>query len=165
MEFELPEIPVYVLGALALVTPYAVALINAFADFTKITRRVVSVVVSLVLAAGVLAWYYYATGEAVPEWPVLLPLSVAVSQASYALVTKGTAAKLEDKVAVKVKTVAAGHDPGDNGHSVVPAENADGPTLEEVGGWTEEPFDLESYLRENVADDVTEPRRGDHAAD
>lgn len=146
MEFELPEVPVYIMGVLAFIAPYVIATINALADFGKVGRRVISTVVSLVIAALVLVVYYYMTGVPVPEWPVLVLLFVAVAQASFALFTKGSADKLEDAIAVKRKTAVALIPRKDDGHMIVPAENEGGPTLEEVGGWTEEHFDLEAYI-------------------
>ncbi len=43
-------------------------------------------------SAGV---YLVYTGDAVPEWPQLVPLTVVVVQASYALITKPTATAIE----------------------------------------------------------------------
>lgn len=94
MNLELPVIPAGVLTLLAFFAPYAVALINR-PEWPSAARKWVAIGVAVVLAAVVLAGYYLLTGDAVPEWPVLVLLSLVVMQASYALVTKGSADKVE----------------------------------------------------------------------
>lgn len=151
MEIDLPEIPAGVVALLGLITPYAVAVVNGLANLTGAAKRVLSVVVALALAGVALGFYYWYTGDALPELPALLLLAVVVAQASYALLTKNTAKAVEDKVAVGALTRAAKRDPHQEDHSVIPAENADGPTLADVGGWVEEP------LEADAADDDEEP--------
>lgn len=158
MELTIPEIPAGVVTLLALFTPYGTALLNGLVHLTGVWKRILSVAVALVIAGGVLVIYYVSTGEPVPQWTGLLLLAVVVSQASYGLVVKGTAKQVEDKVAVASLTRRASRDPHMEDHSIIPAENEDGPTLDEVGGWVEEPDAVD-------VDDADEPRRGDHAAD
>lgn len=100
MNIELPTIPAGVLVLLALVAPYAVGALNGWLPFIKKPwqKKAVSVVVSVVLTAAVLAFYYVYTGDVVPQWPVLVLLAIVVAQASYALVTKGTASAVERAV-------------------------------------------------------------------
>lgn len=95
MDITLPTVPAGVLTLLSLLAPYAIALINRPA-WPAAKKRLVAVIVAVVLAAIVLAFYYVSTGAAVPDWPVLVLLAILVSQASYALVAKDAgAAKLE----------------------------------------------------------------------
>lgn len=147
MEIVIPEVPAAITALLSFGVPYVVALINGLAHFTGWAKRGLSVVVSLVFAGAVIAFYYFWTGDVVPDWPALLLLSIAVSQSAYALVIKNSVKSVENSVAVAQVTRQAGGDPHNEGHSVIPAENEDSPTLEEVGG----------YLAED------EPPRGKHA--
>lgn len=100
MNIELPTIPAGVLVLLALVAPYAVAVLNGWLPFIKKPwqKKAVSVGVSTVLTAAVLAFYYVFTGDVVPQWPALVLLAIVVAQASYALVTKNTANAVEQAV-------------------------------------------------------------------
>lgn len=101
MNIELPTIPTGVLVLLALVAPYAVAVLNGALRSVKKPwqKKAVAIVVALVLTAAVLAFYYAYTGDVIPQWPVLVLLAIVVAQASYALVTKSTATALENAVA------------------------------------------------------------------
>jgi len=96
MNIELPPIPAGVLVLLALLAPYLQALVQRPA-WRPWVKKVISVVVAFVLTAVVLAFYYVYTGDTVPAWPVLVLLAVVVAQASYALITKRTAAAIEQK--------------------------------------------------------------------
>lgn len=49
----------------------------------------------LVLTAVVLVFYYAYTGDVIPAWPVLVLLAIVVAQASYAMLTRNTAAVVE----------------------------------------------------------------------
>lgn len=97
MNIELPTIPAGVLVLLALVAPYAVAALNGALPFVKKPwqKKAVAIIVAALLTAAVLAFYYAYTGDVIPQWPVLVLLAIVVAQASYALVTKSTAAALE----------------------------------------------------------------------
>ena len=96
MPIELPGIPAGILTLLALLAPYAIAVINR-PHWPAAVKKWVAVVVAIVLGVVVLAFYYVYTGDLIPQWPVLLLLAVIVVQASYALVTKPTASSLEQK--------------------------------------------------------------------
>ncbi len=47
------------------------------------------------LTAVVLVFYYAYTGDVIPAWPVLVLLAIVVAQASYAMLTRNTAAVVE----------------------------------------------------------------------
>ena len=94
MDITLPTIPAGVLVLLALVAPYLQAIIQR-PSWRPWVKRVLAIVLALVLAGVVLAFYYAATGDVVPDWPALVLLAIVVAQASYALVTRDTAAKVE----------------------------------------------------------------------
>lgn len=96
MFIDIPAIPAGVLTLLAFFAPYAIALIN-MPSWPAKWKRLVSIVVSLVLAVLVLGLYYLMTGDTIPQWPVLLLLSIVVTQAAYALILKPSAAALEAK--------------------------------------------------------------------
>ncbi|MGQ7313360.1 hypothetical protein ACUOFU_16765 [Microbacterium arabinogalactanolyticum] len=97
MDITLPTIPAGVLVLLAFLAPYAVAILNAKLPFvtTPGQKKAVAIVVAVLLAAVVLAFYYAYTGDVLPEWPVLVLLALVVIQASYAMVTKSSASALE----------------------------------------------------------------------
>ncbi|WP_417510545.1 hypothetical protein [Microbacterium sp.] len=105
MNIELPTIPAGVLVLLALVAPYAVAALNGWLPFIQKPwqKKAVSVIVSVVLTAAVLAFYYVYTGDVIPQWPVLVLLAIVVAQASYALVTKSTANAVEQATSPTVQ--------------------------------------------------------------
>lgn len=94
MDITLPTIPAGVLVLLALAAPYVQALIQR-PTWSTTVKRVLSVVLAIVLAAVVLLFYYVYTGDGIPSWPALILLAIVVAQASYALVTKGSANALE----------------------------------------------------------------------
>jgi hypothetical protein len=97
------NIPLPALGIITLVgffSPYAIAVVNQ--PFWPVwARRLVSVGVSLALAAISMVVYYILSSEPLPgnaaEWVTLGLVAIGVSQASYALVTKNTAAVVELK--------------------------------------------------------------------
>lgn len=94
MDITLPTIPAGVLVLLALAAPYVQALIQR-PKWSPTVKKILAVVIPIVLTAIVLAFYYVYTGDAVPAWPALTLLAIVVAQASYALVTKDSAAALE----------------------------------------------------------------------
>lgn len=100
MEIVIPAVPLGVVTLLAFFSPYVVALINAPLWKTG-SKRLVSIVVSLVLTAFVLWLYYLITGDTVPAWPVLLLLFFAVQQAAYRLVLKDSATKVEGRYGLR----------------------------------------------------------------
>lgn len=97
MDITLPVIPAGVLVLLGLIAPYVIGALNGALPFIRKPwqKKAVAIVVAIVLALAVLAFYYVYTGDTVPEWPVLVLLGIVVVQASYALVTKTTATAIE----------------------------------------------------------------------
>lgn len=97
MNLEIPTAPAGALVLLAFFAPYAIAALNGVLPFVKKPwqRRAVSIVVSVLLAVLVLVFYYATTGDVVPAWPAFVLLSLVITSASYGLVTKGTASKVE----------------------------------------------------------------------
>lgn len=89
-EIAIPAIPAGVMILLNFFAPYATSLVIQ-PWWPTGAKKAVAVGVSLVLAAVVLLISYFGFGEPVPAWPVLLLLAVAVSQASYDLVTRKSA--------------------------------------------------------------------------
>lgn len=96
MDITLPTIPAGVLVLLGLLAPYVQALIQRPA-WTPGVKKVIAVAVAIILTAVTLLFYYAYTGDTIPEWPVLVLLTVVVAQASYTLVTKSTASALEQR--------------------------------------------------------------------
>lgn len=97
MNLEIPTAPAGALVLLAFFAPYGIGALNGVLPFVTKPwqRRVVSIIVSVLLAAIVLVFYYATTGDVVPDWPVFVLLSLVVVSASYSLVTKGSASKVE----------------------------------------------------------------------
>ncbi|GGD32972.1 hypothetical protein GCM10010915_11690 [Microbacterium faecale] len=108
MDITLPSIPAGILTLLSLFAPYAIALINR-PEWSATVKKVVAIIVAVVLAGLVMAFYYVYTGEPVPEWPVLVLLAIVVAQASYALVTRSSAKTVEQKTPRRL----GGSDAGD----------------------------------------------------
>lgn len=97
MDITLPTIPAGALMLLALFAPYVIGALNGVLPFiTKAwQKKALAIAVAVILAVVVLAFYYVYTGDALPEWPVLVLLAIVVVQASYALITKPTASAVE----------------------------------------------------------------------
>ena len=104
MDITLPTIPAGVLVLLALLAPYLQAIIQR-PTWRPWVKRVLAIVLALVLAGVVLAFYYVYTGDVVPDWPVVVLLAIVVAQASYGLLTKTTAAAVERTVNVGPDTL------------------------------------------------------------
>lgn len=100
MDITLPTLPAGMLVLLSLVAPYAVGALNGVLSFVTKPwqRKTVAVIVSLIVAAAVMAFYYVYTGDMLPDWPALTLLAVIVVQASYALITKTTATAVEQRL-------------------------------------------------------------------
>jgi predicted membrane metal-binding protein len=100
MDITLPALPAGVLTLLALVAPYAIGALNGALTFVSKPwqKRALAIVVAALLAAAVLVFYFAYTGDAIPAWPALVLLAIVVSQASYVLLTKPTAASIESSV-------------------------------------------------------------------
>lgn len=95
MDLAIPVPALGILTLLGFLSPLVIAIINQ--PFWKpTTKRIVSVLGALVLAAVSLFLYYAITAEPLPSWPVLLLLAIVVSQASYALVLKKPATAIEN---------------------------------------------------------------------
>lgn len=94
MDITLPTIPAGVLVLLALLAPYLQAFIQR-PSWRPWVKRALAIILAIILAAVVLAFYYVYTGDVVPTWPALVLLAIVVAQASYAMVTRDTAAKVE----------------------------------------------------------------------
>lgn len=97
MDITLPTIPAGVLVLLALAAPYLQAIIQR-PTWSPTAKRILAVVLAVVLAGVVLAFYYVYTGDTIPDWPVLVLLAIVVAQASYALLIKPSAALVERKI-------------------------------------------------------------------
>lgn len=94
MNIELPAIPAGIIVLLGLLSPYAIALAND-PTWTKGTKKVVSIVVSLLLSVVVILGYYLLTGDTPLGWPWMILLLILVSQTSYSLITKRSATEVE----------------------------------------------------------------------
>lgn len=100
MEIVIPAAPAGVMTLLALFAPYAIALVNHPAWPTGM-KSLISVAVSIVLGLIASILYFAITRDTIPEWPMLIIWFVVVAQASYALVLKGTASKVEGKYGLR----------------------------------------------------------------
>lgn len=128
MNFDVPVAPVVVTTILGLLAPYVIAPLNGILPFVTAAwqRKVLSVVVSIALAAVGLVAYYAFTGAPLPatpaEWVVFGALVVVVCQASYNLITKDLGARaLEIKAGGDDETAkAASHVSRANGRHAKP---------------------------------------------
>jgi len=90
MVIDIPTVPAGVLVLLTFFAPYATSIvINP--RWSASQKKIVAVIVALVLAAVVMLIAFFGFGLPIPSWPVLLLLSVVISQTSYDLVTKKSA--------------------------------------------------------------------------
>jgi hypothetical protein len=94
MEITIPAIPIGLLTLLGFLTPLAVALVTKPA-WTAAQRKIVSIIISALLAAVALILYYAISHDPLPEWPLLVLLAIVVAQASYTLVLKGAADRID----------------------------------------------------------------------
>jgi hypothetical protein len=99
MEITIPAIPIGILTLLGFLTPLAVALVTKPA-WSSSQRKIVSVIVSVLLAAAALILYYAISHDPLPEWPLLVLLAVVVAQASYTLVLKSAADRIDRATAL-----------------------------------------------------------------
>jgi cell shape-determining protein MreD len=97
MDIAIPVAPLGVLTLLGFFAPYAIAALNGILPFVKTPwqKKIVSIVVSLVLAAAVVLFYYQITGDTITDWWVFALLAIVIVNASYALVTRDTATAVE----------------------------------------------------------------------
>ena len=87
MEIAIPLIPAGVATLLSFFSPYAVSLINHPA-WPAGSKRLVAALVSVLISGVVLAGYFTITGDAMPQWPVLVLLVLVVQQAAYTTLYK-----------------------------------------------------------------------------
>lgn len=97
MDIAIPVAPLGVLTLLGFFAPYAVAALNGALPFVKKAwqKKAVSIIVSLVLAALVVVFYYAITKEPITDWWVFALLAIVIVNASYALVTRDSASAVE----------------------------------------------------------------------
>lgn len=96
MDIEIPEVPVGILTLLSFFAPYAIALVNS-PRWSTAKHKTVSIVVSAILGAVVWGIYYAMTGDGFTSWPAMILTAIVVTQASYSLVTKKSASRLEER--------------------------------------------------------------------
>ena len=99
-EFELPVLATGITVLLGFLSTYFVSFLNGVLPFVKssLAKKLVTVAVAIVLAGLVMLVYYAMTGEALPSWPVFFLIALMAISASYALLTKNSAKKVEAKV-------------------------------------------------------------------
>lgn len=97
MDIAIPFPAAGVLTLLAFFAPYAIGALNGVLPFVKtpLQKKIVSVIVSIALAAVVMVFYYAMTGASLEAWPVFILLAIGIVQLSYGLVTKSGAAAVE----------------------------------------------------------------------
>jgi hypothetical protein len=94
MDITLPIIPSGITVLLAFFAPYAIAVINHPAWPSKY-KRLVSLVVTVLLAGVSMLFYYMMTGYIFPDPAQFVLLFLIISQAAYALILKPSAKALE----------------------------------------------------------------------
>ncbi len=99
MDIAIPVAPLGVITLLGFFAPYAVGALNGVLPFVQKPwqKKLVSIVVAVVLAAVVMVFYYAITREPITDWWLFALLAIVVVQASYALVTRPSAAAVEAK--------------------------------------------------------------------
>lgn len=107
---DIPTVPAVIITLLGILAPYAIALVNR-PEWSPRVKKIVAVVASLAIAALALVIYFAGTGEPIPQWWVLLLLGLFVTQASYSLVTKTSASRLELATSPKIDAGTAGAEP------------------------------------------------------
>lgn len=93
MNIEIPAIPVGVLTLLQFVAPYAIAIVQN-PRWSSPQKKIVAIVASVLLTVIVLVVAVVGFGLPVGNWWAFGLLGIVVSQASYALVTGGSARNL-----------------------------------------------------------------------
>lgn len=97
MDVTLPLIPSGVSILLAFFSPYAIAIVS-HPGWAPKYKRLVAIVVTLVLAAVSMLFYYMMTGYVFPDPAQFILLFLIISQAAYALILKPSAKALESSV-------------------------------------------------------------------
>lgn len=97
MDIAIPAAPIGVLTLLGFFAPYAIGALNGVLPFVSKSwqKKVVSIVVSLVLAAIVVVFYYAITKDPITDWWLFALLAIVIVNASYALVTRDSASAVE----------------------------------------------------------------------
>ncbi|WP_417555579.1 hypothetical protein [Microbacterium sp.] len=109
MDITIPTIPAGVLVLLGLIAPYVQAIIQR-PHWSPTWKKVISVGLAVIMTVLVLLFYFAATGDVIPAWPVLVLLALVVAQASYTMVTKSTASALEQRTSPPTITVTESSD-------------------------------------------------------
>lgn len=97
MDIAIPAAPAGILTLLAFFAPYAIGALNGVLPFVQKPwqKKLVSIIVAVALAVLVVVFYVNITGDPIGNIWVFMLLSVVIVSASYALVTRGTAAAVE----------------------------------------------------------------------
>lgn len=97
MNITIPALPLGIVTLLAFFGPYAVGALNGVLPFVTKPwqKKLVSIVVSVLLAAAVIVIFAFSGGELPTTWPALVIWSVVVLAASYAFVLRSSAARVE----------------------------------------------------------------------
>ena len=102
MEVTLPVIPSGLTVLLAFFAPYAVAVIN-HPSWAPKYKRLVSLIVTVLLAGVSMLVYYAMTGYVFPSPVEFILLFLIISQAAYALILKPSAKVVEATVGTRDK--------------------------------------------------------------
>jgi hypothetical protein len=102
MDITLPIIPSGLTVLLAFFAPYAVAVIN-HPSWQPKYKRIVSLVVTILLAAVSMLFYFMMTGYVFPDPAQFILLFLIISQAAYALLLKPSAKAVEASVGTRDK--------------------------------------------------------------
>jgi hypothetical protein len=97
MDVTLPLIPSGVTILLAFFAPYAIAVVN-HPGWEPKYKRLISLVVTVLLAGVSMLFYYMMTGYIFPDPAQFVLLFLIISQAAYALILKPSAKALESAV-------------------------------------------------------------------
>lgn len=97
MEITLPLIPSGITVLLAFFAPYAIAVVS-HPGWAPKYKRLVSLVVTVLLAGVSMLFYYMMTGYVFPDPAQFILLFLIISQAAYALILKPSAKALESSV-------------------------------------------------------------------
>jgi uncharacterized membrane protein YccC len=102
MDVTLPLMPSGITALLAFLSPYAIAIVNDPIWPAKY-KRLVSLIVTGVLAGLCMALFYMMTGYVYPNPAQFFLLFLLISQAAYALVLKSSAKTLESFIGIGSK--------------------------------------------------------------
>jgi hypothetical protein len=110
VDIAIPAAPAGILTLLAFFAPYPIGALNGILPFVRKPwqKKTVSVIFALVLAAVVIIAYQNITGRPIGDPWMFGLLSIVVAQASYTLITRGTASAVE-RAAEKPARVDGAH--------------------------------------------------------